>query len=397
MIRIVLPCALLLLTHVAFADELAWERVKLDDTFRSEGVAAGDVNRDGKMDVFAGDVWYQAPDWTMHEFRPLGKYDFNTGYSNSFCNFAHDVNGDGWVDVIVVGFPGAPFHWYENPQGKEGHWKEHVIWHSVCNESPDFVDIDGDGKPELLLGSQPESQMGIIPLPAKEKATQKWDFRAISEPGVPEQNGTHRFYHGVGVGDVNKDGRNDVVIPHGWWEQPSTLTDATWKFHAWTLAREGEQNPLPAANIYVDDLDLDGDQDVIMSCAHAYGVWWFERMGNQPDAEVRYHVIDESFSQSHALKYVDLNGDGSRDLVTGKRFWAHQGGDPGEREPVVMCWYEIKKQAGSPPQFVKHEIKEGLDTGIGTQFEVADMNGDKRPDIVLSNKKGVNLLIQKAK
>lgn len=375
------------------AGDVAWQRIELDSAFRSEGVAAADVNRDGKIDVLAGDVWYEAPDWKMHEVRKPGKFVAGVGYSNSFANWAYDINGDGWDDLIIVGFPGAPFHWYENPKNQPGHWKEHLIWHSACNETPLFTDLTGDGKPELVLGSQPESQMGYLPLPdpAKAGSLKKWDFVAISEKGNPQENGSFKYYHGLGTGDLNLDGRKDVIIPHGWWEQPADSTNTPWKFHPLNLAKNDGGRPLRAANIFADDLDLDGDQDLMMSSAHAFGVWWFENTGNG----FQYHLIDESHSQTHALEYLDLNGDGSKDLITGKRFYAHNGKDPGGKEPVKMFWYDIKKTKNQPPEFVRHEIEAGKDTGIGTQFLVRDITGDQRPDIVLSNKKGVNVLLQK--
>lgn len=404
----------------AAAGDVPWHRLKLDETFRSEGVAAADVNRDGRVDVIAGDVWYEAPAddpyaagagprWKMREIRPPGKYVPEKGYSRSFCNFAWDINGDGWQDVIVVGFPGAPFHWYENPQNKPGHWKEHLIWHSACNETPLFRDLDGDGRPELILGSQPESQMGYIPLPEPEQAHRKWTFHPISQKGNPAENGSHRYYHGLGVGDVNGDGRTDVLIPHGWWEAPDDFSQRPWKFHADRLARNGKGQPLRAANLHVDDFDLDGDADIVMSSAHAFGVWWFENLGSKAGADrpgvsdaggvrdasprFKYHLIDESYSQTHALEYVDINGDGLRDLVTGKRYFAHQGKDPGGTQPVRMYWYEIDRRKGGP-RFIRHEIMAGRETGVGTQFVVTDVDGDRRPDIVLSNKKGVNILVQ---
>ncbi|REJ93925.1 MAG: hypothetical protein DWQ34_09670, partial [Planctomycetota bacterium] len=131
------------LTLVAAAGEISFTRVQLDPRFRSEGVAVGDFNNDGANDVVAGDYWYEAPDWTRHEIRPPGDFWAGEGYSQSFCNWAFDINEDGYSDVIIVGFPGEPFHWYENPKGEEGHWKEHVIWHSICNETPLFTDVTG--------------------------------------------------------------------------------------------------------------------------------------------------------------------------------------------------------------------------------------------------------------
>jgi hypothetical protein len=381
--------------RVAAAEDLKFDRVQLDARFRSEGIGVADFNNDGKSDIVAGDFWYQAPDWTKHEIRKPGDYWAGVGYSTSFCNWTYDLNGDGWQDVIIAGFPGEPFHWYENPRGEDRHWDEHLIWHSICNETPLFSDVTGDGKPDIICGSQPESQMGYLEIPAGDLVMHKWTFTPISEPGEPGANGTHRYYHGLGATDVNGDGRVDVVIPHGWWEAPATLGTELWAFHPHKLAPTPNDNPLTAADIYSEDLDGDGDLDLMMSCAHSYGVWWFENTGSAGDGAFAYHLVDDTHSQTHALHFDDLDGDGQRELITGKRFFAHNGHDPGAYELCTMYYYTIKKQADSPPTIERHEIEAGRDTGIGTQFAVADINGDGKLDIALSNKKGVNLLIQK--
>lgn len=155
-----------------FDDEtdFGWTRIEIDPEFRSEGVAVADFNGDGRNDVLAGDLYYEAPkklgkgNWKQRPIREVGSFVAGVGYSNSFCNYAADVDGDGLQDAIVVGFPGAPFHWYRNPGKKGGKWHEHEIWSSICNESPDFADITGDGKPEFVLGSQPQAQMGYLSL-----------------------------------------------------------------------------------------------------------------------------------------------------------------------------------------------------------------------------------------
>lgn len=374
------------------AANVSFERVQLDARFRSEGVSIGDFNKDGKMDISAGDVWYSAPDWKSHEIRQPGDFWAGVGYSQSFCNWAYDINQDGWMDVIVVGFPGEPFHWYENPKGEEKHWAEHVIWHSICNESPQFTDLTGDGKPEFVIGSQPEAQMGYIEIPTGDAVYQKWNFVAVSEPGDPGKNGTFKYYHGIGVTDCNGDGKNDVVIPHGWWQHPEKLDGKVWTFHEHVLGENGA--PKTGADIYAEDLDLDGDMDMLMTCAHAHGVWWFENGEKQGKPGMTYHQVDADVSQTHALLFVDVNGDGKKDLVTGKRYYAHNGGDPGANDPVVMVWYEIERTKDGP-KFIKHAIPAGNDTGVGTQFQVGDIDGDGLLDIALSNKKGVNILLQR--
>jgi len=387
--------AILLLTDwlpTAIAENVEWKRIQLDSKFRAEGVAAADVNRDGKTDILAGDVWYEAPQWSAHELRPAGDYVFDGGYSQCFASFAYDINRDGWQDYIVVGMPGEPCYWYENPRGIDRHWNQHLILREASNESPQFGDLTGNGIPELVLGA--ESQLGFCPLPADAMSAERWEFVPVGVPGDPHTNGTFKYYHGLGRGDLNGDGRSDVVIPHGWHEAPVGRETEPWLFHAFVLTKDGENEPLRAADIHIYDLDLDGDQDIIMSSAHEFGIWWFENLGAPDQTKFKYHLIDESFSQTHALCLADINHDGHQDLITGKRFYAHNGSDPGGKEAVVMYWFEVNRRPGRPPTFTRHEIPAGRDTGIGTQFQVTDITGDSLLDIVLSNKKGVNVLVQ---
>jgi hypothetical protein len=366
------------------ADNITWKKTQVDKVFRSEGVAVADVNKDGKLDIIAGDVWYEAPDWKMHEIRKPGNYgDGANGYSQSFACFVDDINGDGWPDVIVIGFPGRPCHWYENPQGQPGHWKEHVIWRSACNETPQYVDLFGDGKKKLIMATQPEGQMCWF-APGKDP-TKPWDMHPISVASTKEKKvpGTDVYSHGLGVGDVNGDGRLDVICTGGWWEQPAQDDGKPWRFHPANL---GE----PCADMYVYDMTGSGKGDVISSSAHQYGIWWHEQKqtGAGEPAFVRHDLFPRLVSQTHALNLVDINGDGLKDLVTGKRWWAHgPKGDADPNAPPTLYWFEAKRGTEGKVSFVPHVIDS--DSGIGTQFVVTDINGDKLPDIVISNKKGV--------
>jgi hypothetical protein len=362
------------------AKRVQFQKIVLDKTFRSEGVAVADVNRDGKVDVLAGDVWYAAPDWKMYEIRPVGQYDGSKGYSQTFVNFAQDVNGDGWVDSIIIGMPGEPCRWYENPKDKPGHWKERIVANSACNETPLFADLLGTGRNVLLFAVRPEGLMAWFSVPKDLDGL--WDMHVIAGPNAP---GTDRYSHGLGVGDINGDGRNDVLITEGWWEAPQDRGQTNWKFHPAKLG--------PAcANMLVYDVDGDGDSDVITSSAHNYGIWWFEQKGGPDGPEFTQHLIFKEFSQPHAIILVDMNGDGVKDLVTGKRYFAHMGKDPGEYEPAVLYWFELRRGQGGKVEFIPHKIDD--DSGAGTQFEVADINGDGRPDIAASNKKGVHIFLQ---
>jgi hypothetical protein len=156
-------------------------------------------------------------------------------------------------------------------------------------------------------------------------------------------------------------------------------------------------NPERLGDIHVEDLDLDGDNDVLGSSAHAHGVWWFENVGGNKSPQFKGHLIDRSYSQTHAMEFADVDGDGQRDIITGKRFFAHNGGDPGAKDASQMFWYEIRRVKGKHPTFLRHEIVAGRDTGVGTQFLSLDFDGDGDLDIALSNKKGVNVLIQEGR
>jgi FG-GAP-like repeat len=359
--------------------KISFKRTQLDSKFRSEGVAVGDFNHDGRSDVAAGYVYFAAPDWKMHSVVESPKdYDPNV-YSNSFCTWADDVNGDGWHDLLVVDFPGAQTWWFENPQAVTGPWKRHVATPVTNNESPAYLDVDGDGRRELVLGYSldptnpdgPDRWLGLGRRPAD--PTTPWKLQAISAKAAPC---TGKFVHGLGVGDINKDGRNDVLVKEGWWEAP--LNDGVaveWQFHAAPLSED-------CAQMHVYDYDGDGDNDVLSSAGHQLGIWWHE----QTPAGWQTHLIDRSFSQTHALEQADINGDGLPDFVTGKRYWAHgPKGDVDPGAPAVLYWFELTRKDGKPV-WIPHPIDN--DSGVGTQFEVADVNRDGLLDVATSNKKG---------
>lgn len=358
-----------------------WKKTVIDPVFRAEGATVADVNRDGRPDILAGNLWYEAPHWTPHEIRPAQAFDAAHGYSNCFLTFALDVDRDGWTDQIVIGFPGERASWFRNPGRSGGAWAEFTVTASACNESPILADLDGDGQPELVTPFQ-EHRMAYYKPGERPQA----GFRQylVGEPGAP---GCQRFSHGLGVGDVNGDGRPDILTAEGYYEAPADRAGRPWKF---VPAKLGEA----CAQMYTYDVDGDGDMDVIASSAHGVGVWWFEQTKGANGPEFTRHVIDESFSQSHALVMADINGDGRPDLITGKRWWAHgPNGDVRPNDPAVLYWYEFRK-SGSQVEWARHEIDR--DSGVGTQFTVADLNGDRRPDIVIANKKGVFLFEQRS-
>lgn len=364
---------------------IAFKKQELTRKFIAEGAAMGDVNKDGKKDILSGAYWFEAPSWKAHELAKPDSFIVNGSYSDSFLDFAMDVNQDGWIDLIRIDWPGKAAAWHENPKGKPGHWPMHVIHTSVGNESPMLVDIDGDGRLDLLCNDPTAKKVIWLKCPSKKGETTWEKFIISNDPN----NATHMYTHGIGYGDINGDKRKDVIVRNGWWEGPEEgpakhPKDADWKFHPADLGQDCSQ-------MYVLDLNGDGLNDVISASAHNYGIWWHEQKKDEQGNMVwLHHDIDKTISQTHGLALRDINGDGHPDLITGKRYFAHNGNDPGEFEPAYISWFEYKP--GKTPTWIRHDIDDN--SGVGLHVTVEDLNNDGLLDIVTGNKKGVRIFTQ---
>jgi VCBS repeat protein len=365
------------------------------DAGASETAAVADINRDGSLDIVSGEYWYEAPSWTAHRFRDL---NFVSQYIDDFSDLPVDVDGDGFPDVVSVAWFAKRVAWWKNPgrSSPASPWTAADVHAGFNVEFAILADIDNDGKANEIV--------------AQENGTPQAWYEVRNGAFVAHPVSDRTYGHGIGAGDINKDGRTDILTPRGWLEAPADPRAGNWAFHPdWEStnltappAEGGSAAAAPQLTslgfMHVADVNGDGRNDVIAGAGHDYGVFWFEHPETGPWTR---RTIDNAWSQAHASTLVDLNGDGRLDLVTGKRFMAHNGNDPGEREPLGIYWYESRPApapGGAPGRgsggvdWVRHVIEYGGRIGGGMQIPVVDIDGDGDLDLVCAGKSGLFLI-----
>ena len=363
--------------HAAGEDAkmLKFEKIKIGDTI-FEAAAVFDVNNDGVPDIVSGGAWYQGPDYkTKHIIANLEKVG-DTDYYDDFSDYPMDVNGDGYMDIITGGWWGETLRWRENPKGQPGEWKTHDIAKVGSIERACFFDIDGDGEVEIIPNcpSQPVKIFKLVK-DAQGRGTGEFKEYQISEGAQG---------HGLGFGDINGNGRPDILLAGGWLEAPENpLGGEKWAWHP-------EFNLASASvPILVHDVNGDGLNDIIVGQAHDYGLDWFEQKMENGERKWIKHSIDPDRSQYHDMQLVDIDNDGELELVTGKRYRAHCGHDPGEYDPIGAYYLKINKG-----EFKRHTIDYGpadKASGVGIYFWMSDIDGNGWKDIVAPGKDGLVL------
>jgi hypothetical protein len=361
-----------------------------EDFYYGWSAAAGDFNRDGVLDVTIGNRYYLGPSFTESRELYLGQA-FNPAkeYGPAMVNYAGDYTGDGWDDILVAESRAPAL--YVNPRGESRRWTRYTVFPAVVSESITFIDVNKDGKADAVFAGDNKVQWAT-----SDPANPTGPWKSYDVSGAGPWGGS---IHGIGAGDINADGRVDLIAPHGWWEQPAGGATVTpWTFHQGAFGRAGNAG----GNMEVSDLNGDRLPDIVTSlAAHGFGLAWYEQKRSASGAIsfVEHQIMGDfsaknpgnvTFTELHALTMADVDGDGVKDIITGKRHWAHLDSysDPDSMGAGVLYWFKPIRdpKAEGGVRFVPELIHNR--SGVGSMIQTADLNKDGALDIIAGTNRG---------
>jgi hypothetical protein len=429
---------------------LTYTKVTVHTRFLAESLAVADFDHDGNLDIASGRNWYAGPNWaapaSQHTYRdghgdlPTAGdgIEINTGVSDSWSAFAYDVNGDGWDDIIQISAsdmgpqeaysaqntvmaksanPAGTGYWYQNPKNTgTGNWQKYLISSDMKGEHKAYADITGDGKPEIFgscKNCNPIETWGYWQAAAD--PTAQWTFHPITRT-YTYKDGCCGWLHGLGVGDVNGDGKLDLLERSGVWLQPAAgPTSGPWTFLNVALSDPpflGIEPDIGGSHMYAYDVDGDGMADLVNSLqSHGFGLAWFKQgptnmftrqLITSPTGDNTVTCpggCGPAFSQLHSLHLEDMDGDGLKDIITGKTFLAHPypTNDAGGHGQVVLYIFKLVRtpMVHFEPHLIDADMPNMPGSGVGREFKVVDMNKDGILDIVIASKRGLYVYLGK--
>jgi hypothetical protein len=350
-------------------------RMQLIADEKYESACAFDVNNDGMLDIVSGAWWYEGPDFAKKH--PIGEVKIFGEYYDDFSTIPMDINGDGRMDFVTGGWWGSTLRWRENPGDPVELWPEHVIAQTGSIETTRAWDVDRDGRLEVVPNC-PGGPLVVYKLDTDTGGNGKGKF-------TPHKIFGGKQGHGLGFGDISGKGRGDFVMAHGWLEAPENPFDDAWVYHPEFNLRSA------SVPVLVADVNGDGVNELIVGQSHQYGLsWWEQRRKSGGAREWLEHPIDPWNSQYHDLHWLDIDGDGRPELVTGKRYRAHNDDDPGSFDDYGVYYFKWNGESFTKMPIIFGKIRETK--GLGIFSQVADLNGDGRLDILAPGKDGLAIL-----
>jgi len=322
-----------------------------------------DVDKDGDLDLIViasgGSIWWyeyvEADNWVKHKLGDNALTDKGA--------VAFDVDGDGFVDLIAGGT------WYRNPGDKKDEWQRYENGAIIAYDNI-AGDLNGDGYPELISMSP---QDGTFVYFVNLKPEKKWNKIKVGD-GVAGGIAPN------GLGDINGDGRIDIVRSNVWYENMNS--DGTkWTMHK-TLSFVNSQGAFAnSSRVFVADMNKDGKMDVVQTESNNVSgrVAWLENVDGKGITWFTHPVDYNTGQDLHSLCVADFDNDGDLDIFSG--------GGPMTGNLYKHCyiWENID---GTATKWTRHDLLSNIECFNAV---AGDVDGDGDIDICFVTWKGDNV------
>ena len=345
------------------------------------GVAAADLDGDGDLDLTSCDTRGDALYWFENDGQGTFQRHFIQANEPGWFerHAIGDLNGDQLPDVVIVKNLHGHLVWFENSghPAKDASWKRHVITTDLKRAyDVALVDLNGDSRLDVAASAWNGNHIAWFANPGTSALDQEWKKEMI-DPQLTEART-------IRVADFNGDGKADLLSTGrianltAWYEQTGVPAEP-WKRH---VIDDQSLQPVHGEPV---DLDRDGDIDVVLSLGmlatpemtESNQVVWYENVGAKGQgATWKKHVVG---ALPYAFEAIAADLDGDRDIDLIATAWGGTG---------QIVWYENTGNSNS--EWKVHVLKEKWPRA--NQPIVADLNGDKRPDIIATAEGGSNEL-----
>lgn len=302
-------------------------------SYGTGGFSVIDYDHDGDMDITiqrhkTGKVyWYQNKGSEKWE-----KYEIAGGIFNQLGSTTFDVNRDGEQDLVMGGY------WLQNPgnllNDPARKWISHEYEGGMRGrENHDIVaaDVNNDGITDVIAYSQRYNDTSGVMRWYDTSDPYKWKYydidKYVNKREKPAwNNGIHAGFAPSGVGDLNSDGRCDIVMPSGWYENPSNPESGEWILHRWK--DYGIKTGIPVTpygtsiRSWICDINNDGSKDIVITDCDTQDSRAYIIMNHKKARKFKLLALPFPVGRSgslHSLCVGDIDNDGDLDIFSGEQ------------------------------------------------------------------------------
>lgn len=179
-----------------------WTTVTLANVPLGQGVATDDINRDGRLDIAAGGMWFEQPlnpvtdEWKRHDYAPTRE--------PSGMIAIGDINRDGRLDIVFVDEVPWPIEltWFEAPADPaNGAWIAHDVAVLERVHSLQLADMDRNSWLDIVTAEQQQAEQKRVVIYYNGGLGTTWQESILANTGS----------HNLAIGDIEPDGDMDIL------------------------------------------------------------------------------------------------------------------------------------------------------------------------------------------